>query len=223
LADAIVDASVKTVEANGQRISCQKGCGACCRQLVPIAEVEARHLRDVVQELPEPRRSVVLTRFAEAYRRLEAEGLLNKLLRPDQLGEDDVKSLGLKYFFLGIPCPFLEEESCSIYADRPAVCREYLVTSPAANCVHPSPQTVERVPVAFQVWKALARLDDLPAGSKYLRWVPLIMSLEWADAHPAEPPPRPGPEMLRDLLNYLGGTKTAGATVPPPPLAQIPP
>ena len=43
-----------------------------------------------------------------------------------------MRILGREYFQLGIPCPFLEEESCSIYHDRPITCREYLVTSPPA-------------------------------------------------------------------------------------------
>src|SRR5262245_55056627 len=73
LADAVVGAAV---EAQGEPISCKKGCGACCRQLVPIAEVEARRLRDLVNDFPEPRRSQVRARFAEARRRLDAAGLL---------------------------------------------------------------------------------------------------------------------------------------------------
>ncbi len=44
-----------------------------------------------------------------------------------------------RYFHLGIACPFLEDESCSIHADRPISCREYLVTSPAVNCADPKP------------------------------------------------------------------------------------
>ena len=39
----------------GVRVSCRAGCGACCRQLVPIAEAEARRIRDLVEAMPEPR------------------------------------------------------------------------------------------------------------------------------------------------------------------------
>src|SRR5229473_8375929 len=80
LTDAAVNAAVKATEEQGQAISCRKGCGACCRQMVPISEVEARRIREVIEELPEPRRSEVLARFGEARRRLEASGLLERLL-----------------------------------------------------------------------------------------------------------------------------------------------
>src|SRR5438132_622178 len=55
LDDQIVELAVHAVEAQGRRVSCKRGCGACCRQLVPIAEVEARRIRDLVEDLPEPR------------------------------------------------------------------------------------------------------------------------------------------------------------------------
>ena len=44
-------------------------------------------------------------------------------------------------------CPFLEEESCSIHPDRPLVCREYLVTSPAELCAGPTQEGVTPVAV----------------------------------------------------------------------------
>src|SRR5262245_21289997 len=62
LADGMVHLAVKSVEEQGKTISCTKGCGACCRQLVPITEVEARNLADLIERLPEPRRSEVRAR-----------------------------------------------------------------------------------------------------------------------------------------------------------------
>jgi len=203
LANAVVDVAIKSVEEEGKAISCKKGCGACCRQLVPIAEIEARRLRDLVYDLPEPRRTEIRSRFAEAHRRLEAAGLWQKLSDREQWVEGEFNRLGLEYFAQGVACPFLEEESCSIHTDRPVSCREYLVTSPATNCAKPSAETVRIVPMPAKVWTALARLDAPPAGSKFLRWVPLIQSLEWADAHPEEPVERPGPEWLRELFEHL--------------------
>ena len=38
----LVNAVVDAAEA-GQTISCRKGCGACCRQLVPISRTEGEY------------------------------------------------------------------------------------------------------------------------------------------------------------------------------------
>jgi Fe-S-cluster containining protein len=211
-ADAVVGSAVKEVEAREERISCKKGCGACCRQLVPMAEGEARQLHAVVERLSEPRRSTVRARFAEARRRLEAAGLSEKLLYPDRWSDGEGRSIGLAYFRLGIPCPFLEEESCSLYADRPIACREYLVTSPADNCARPTSESVACVKLPFKVWTAIARFDDVPPSARFIRWVPLILALDWAEAHSDETTPRPGPDWLREFFDHVTGKR--------PPLAQ---
>ncbi|HXG17834.1 MAG TPA: YkgJ family cysteine cluster protein [Methylomirabilota bacterium] len=201
-ADAVIHSTVKVVEEQGQKISCKKGCSACCRQLAPIAETEARHIRNIVEALAEPRRTVIRTRFAEACQRLEKAGLLEQLRHADQLTEGDRRALGLKYFAQGIPCPFLEDGACSIYADRPIACREYLVTSPAENCTQPTPETIQRVKTPLQVWTALARLDA-PSPLAPVSWAPLILAPTWAAAHSDEPLPRSGPELLQELFGHL--------------------
>src|SRR4051812_30254673 len=40
LTDVVVGIAVRSAEGQGQAVSCRKGCGACCRQLVPISESE---------------------------------------------------------------------------------------------------------------------------------------------------------------------------------------
>lgn len=212
LAGAVVQSAVAEVEEQGQTISCKKGCGACCRQLVPISQTEARRLRDLVEVLPEPRRSEIRARFARARARLEESGLLDRLLARDRWDPSEVTSLGMEYFRLGIPCPFLENESCSIHPDRPITCREYLVTSPAEHCANPARDTVNTVRIPLKVWTAVARFDKPAPGERFLRWVPLTLAPEWADTHPEETPPRPGPELLKELFEHL-----TGEAVPAPP------
>src|SRR5436190_10743894 len=75
VSDAIVDAEVATTAALGRHVSCKMGCGACCRQLVPITEVEARQIARLVAEMPDARRGEIRARFAAARERLEAAGL----------------------------------------------------------------------------------------------------------------------------------------------------
>lgn len=202
VAESVVGVATARVESAGERISCARGCGACCRQLVPIAEVEARAVRDVIAGMPEPRRSVIRARFEEARRRLEAAGLLGRLAERRGLDEDGRRALGRDYFREAIPCPFLEDEACSIYADRPIACREYLVTSPAENCASPSADTVRMVRLPAKAWLAVARTGAAPAD-RVTRWVPLVLAPEWADAHPDGAPPRPGPDLLREFFEQL--------------------
>ncbi len=203
LTEQIIDVTVTQVEEEGRKISCRAGCGACCRQLVPIAEAEARGIRDLVASLPEPRRSQVKARFAEALLRLDAAGLLAPLRARADWDNARRREIGLAYFRQGVPCPFLEDESCSIHPERPLACREYLVTSPPEHCADPKVNQVEGVKLPASVWPAVARLDLVEPGARSIRWVPLILALEWTETHPDNPPGQPAGELVRRLFDNI--------------------
>jgi Fe-S-cluster containining protein len=203
LSDGIVSESCKAVAASGEKISCKKGCGACCNNLVAISEVEARRIRDVIENLAEPRRAEIRARFADARQRLERAGLLEKLQQADRWSDDDYTTLVGTYFQQGIPCPFLEDGCCSIYDERPITCREYLVTSPPEHCAKLGSADVRRVRLPLTVFNAVARWQAPPAEHFLERCVPLILAPEWAETHRDEPPAQPGPDLLRELINHL--------------------
>ena len=199
LTNVVVTVGVNRAEAAGAQISCTKGCGACCRQLVPIAESEAYQLQALVNEMPEPRRSTIRTRFAAAKAKLQQAGLLDAILFPAESTVERRRALGLEYFHQRIACPFLEDESCGIHPNRPLACREYLVTSPAANCAQPSAETVHCVEVPGSV----ARIVRTLAASRAINWLPMILALDWAAENPDQSPARPGPEWLQEVFRGL--------------------
>lgn len=203
LADAVTGMTEQALEKQGEKISCRKGCAACCRSMVPISEVEARRLLELVESLSGARRSRVLARFAEVLRRLDQAGLLDKLRTCEQWTDLENKRMQVRYFLQGIACPFLEDESCTIYSDRPASCREFLVTSPAEKCALPTNEEVRIVKRPFRVMSALARFDTASPAPERIRWVPLVLALEWAVEHPDTSAPRPGPELTRELFQHV--------------------
>jgi Fe-S-cluster containining protein len=203
VSDAIVDAEAATTAAAGRQVSCQMGCGACCRQLVPITEVEAREISCLVDGMSEPRRSEIRTRFAAARARLEAAGLTRPLNARYEWTTAEFKEVVRQYFRQAIPCVFLEEESCSIYVDRPLVCREYLVTSPPELCALEDHSGIEKVDMPVRISTALAHLDRPESGSQYVRWVPLVLALDWAESQPDETPSRAGAELVAELFTQL--------------------
>jgi Fe-S-cluster containining protein len=204
ISDRVVGAAEEASQACGVPISCKKGCGACCRQLVPISPVEARHIARLVERLPPPRQEEIRRRFAEARQKLEAAGLWQRLDERQSWPETQVSDIGLDYFRQRIACPFLEDESCSIHPERPLACREYLVTSPAEHCANPTPQSIQWLPLAAKVWVSAARCEPaLDRDQKYLNWVPLIQSLDYVQSHPEPPAERTGPELVRQVLENM--------------------
>src|SRR5262249_22959818 len=134
--------------AKGQPISCKAGCAACCRHLVLVSDIEARALADLIENMPEPRRSTVRARFAVTQQRMEQAGLAEPADNPADLPPERLIKLAYDYFKTWIDCPFLENEQCSIYTDRPLACRKVLVTSPAEFCVDPGDDRVTFLRVA---------------------------------------------------------------------------
>ena len=187
LTEEVVGRAVAASEAQGRSISCKAGCGACCRQLVPLSQTETHILRELVLDLPPARRDVLQTRFADARVKVEAAGLLETLLEPRRLqgkSDDEFESFHMRYFDLKIACPFLEEESCSIHPERPLICRQYLVTNPSEACATPSAATISKLQLAANPDVAMTQATGDPA-SKF-DWVPLVVALEWSELHPEE-------------------------------------
>lgn len=180
-------------ETAGRSISCRAGCGACCRQLVPIAAAEARALARLVEAMPEPRRTQVRDRFAAAVATVRGMELFDRLSEPL---ERQIEA-GLEYFRLGVPCPFLENEACSIHPDRPLSCREYLVVSPAENCRSPTAEGIEKLALEGDPSLALLKADPRDG------WLPLVFALVFDGSAPPSPRDRSGPDILADVMGRL--------------------
>jgi Fe-S-cluster containining protein len=177
------------IQDAGQHISCQKGCAACCRMLVPVSPPEAFALKALVEALPNERQQAVLDKLNSVRERLEEAGLLTRLIalvetgRP--LSDEEMEPINRDYYALRMACPFLEHESCSIYEDRPAACRELLVTTPADLCDDLINNPVQPVPAPLRVGTVLALLwSELKETTPTL--IPLPMALAWAEQHKAD-------------------------------------
>jgi Fe-S-cluster containining protein len=202
IADSLVEVAVREAARDGNTVTCRAGCGACCRQLVPVTRTDARALRTLVDELPEPRRAEIRARFERALSHLETAGLLDAAVHVDSLPPDDRQALARRYLAQGIACPFLEDESCSIHAQRPVVCREYLVTSPAEHCVTGAPEHVRNVPLATHLSAGMTRLESGEGGGNVM---PLVAALRWAEDNEAEPEPQPAVEWINTVFRALAG------------------
>jgi Fe-S-cluster containining protein len=107
-------------------LACQKGCAHCCHFNVEINVLEAEPLADRVRRLPEDQREATVQRLKAAH---------ETLLRTGPLRHRH-------------PCPFLVDNECSVYDDRPLSCRSH-VSVAVAFCI-----------TEFQTEKAVLSEDD---------------------------------------------------------------
>lgn len=232
ITNAIVNARIGTVRAFGSSISCKAGCGACCRQMVPISRMEARHLAEVVEAMEPERQEHVRARFAETRRALDEAGVLERIHEIEARGRrarepdkhEDPRVVSLDYFRVGTDCPFLEEGACSIYEDRPLRCREYVVVTPAAWCgdvVHLTNGSDEPVAtVSLPTMPAIGLMDydddRQPGDPAYLC---LIDALEWVESKKGDEPYRaPAAEIFQAMLRRTFSHVPPTSGGPPPAL-----
>ena len=67
--------AIDNTTQTGARISCQKGCAACCRMMIPLSPPEAFALRTVVDALPSPKKERLFERIQAAQKTLREAGL----------------------------------------------------------------------------------------------------------------------------------------------------
>ncbi|MCI0640429.1 MAG: YkgJ family cysteine cluster protein [Gemmataceae bacterium] len=187
LEDQVIGVAVRQAEAAGAKISCCKGCAACCKaQPVPVTPPEAYALWRLVGSLPALRQREIRARFGDRVSRLRAAGLEGPLLRRDATASmEEARAVAQRYFQLGLVCPFLEDDSCSIYAERPFVCRQYLVTSPASLCQDPFHNPIARLALPIAAAGATLAIAEKTLGAAQFT-VPLVLALDYAESHRAE-------------------------------------
>jgi Fe-S-cluster containining protein len=222
LDDSLIAGVAEHLAEDGRRFSCKAGCGACCRQLVPISIFEAEALAAWIRTLPETRQQELAGRFHQALLKLAAAGIIDRMVNEDWSAENaPYRQLGLDYFYQRVPCPFLEDESCSIHPIRPLICREYLVTSAPEHCADPA--TLQTAPVLLPLFFSRvlntigAELEQSVRCS-----IPLLFLFAWmkGDAHPGMRIAGTGPEVLYEFLKRIDAARLPLASPNPKPEDQ---
>lgn len=113
----------KVEELCGVRCSCEKGCAACCRQLIVISSTEVLVIQNEIDNLSKEQKKDLKRKVLEQCEKLENAGISEQEINSYVVNEELLQS---KYFKLGLDCPFLNEEKlCSIYSVRPFNCWTY--------------------------------------------------------------------------------------------------
>src|ERR1039458_6815857 len=107
LDSSLIDGVTAQLAASGLKVSCKAGCGACCRQMVPLTIFEAEALAAWIRTLPESRQRELASRFHEALFKIAAAGLIDPMANERWLAEtESARQLALDYLYQRVPCPF---------------------------------------------------------------------------------------------------------------------
>jgi Fe-S-cluster containining protein len=188
--------AVVSAASEGFPVTCSKGCAACCRQVIAISETEAISLIALIEQMPPEERARIQARFRETVEKLKQADLFDRL-KPQLLSDPETRSTAAKaYFQLGLACPFLENETCGIYDNRPLTCREYLVLSPPRFCARPEEGAGQMLIVPRALSNVLYRFGD-GEGKAAPKMLPLTLLFE---CELPEQPVLPGPQLFENFF-----------------------
>ncbi len=185
LSDRIVNAVEKQLSANGKAISCCKGCFHCCYYIVPVLSAEAFLIRDEVMALSPAERKPILQNFLNAIERINS---FKKTAGDSKDADKDsikgcLENISQWYRELNIACPFLADNACSMYEQRPLICRECLTTSSPVTCKKDSQVTPESVELPVSIAKAFTSASEKLQGSNSgIALFPLL--IPWCESNP---------------------------------------
>jgi len=188
LAEERLTTRISALPQQGAEITCRAACNACCRQLVVVSPLEAHAIAAHVDAKPDLRERIA-ARQAFWRERVAADPDLAPRLdaftaHDGYVSGEEGGALELSYWRAQLPCPFLENELCSIYPARPFACREHHVVSDPALCAgNPDAATPAETRLEYRAVASYvgARAFDLPD-----RLIPLPLALDYAAEHAVE-------------------------------------
>lgn len=121
-----IDKVTQQALVNGVELACKAGCSHCCHAQVKVLAPEVFQIAREIKKLT-PESLLAITERLTHYLQQQSSQAMQWQTRP--------------------PCPFLQNNLCSIYAIRPAVCRRghSLQLDPCANSAPKIPQQLEIV------------------------------------------------------------------------------
>jgi Fe-S-cluster containining protein len=183
LADMIIEKVIQHRQKTAPPTACKKGCSPCCHYMIPLSPAESFRLHEEIQQMPRDRkrkaiRSMLLAaRRVLEYRvpRLAAEGQ-----HSEELQTPNLEMISDWYDSFHLPCPFLTDNACSIYANRPIACREYMVTGNPLGCKTTSNKTVSIIEMPVSIAEVLNKVSNRLEGTQ-TESVILPVSIVWCN------------------------------------------
>jgi len=180
----ITDKVAEMVLLDGGHIPCRKGCSACCYYLVSLAVPEVFCLRQDTLAMPQMRRLSAERACLSAAQRILGQQPPDLFAEAARAGTADsaaelLNAASKWYADFKLPCPFLCKGICTIYEQRPMVCREHSVTGGSVACGGGAGEA-QRIYIPGRMSEVLGRLASELEGTSVEALI-MPFALIWAD------------------------------------------
>lgn len=179
LSSKIAIAVRERITENNQSVPCQKGCSACCSSLIPLSVPEVFRLSEEFLAMPSERSNHLLRNCIAT-----AEKILSKAKRTacmesfSKNAKTGTSQINKWYGDLKLACPFLCENLCVLYEERPLACREHIVTGSSDSCQNGRKCRPNVAAMPVSVLEAMGQLASELEGTD-VEAIMLPFSLAW--------------------------------------------
>ncbi len=132
LSSKLTNIVLEKVDADGAVVPCRKGCGVCCKYLIYLSIPEAFRMVEEVMMMPLEQRQDMIKSCRQLAQRFREK--LNEPVNDSAANESQDAKILKCYSLVKQVCPFLRNDSCTIYEQRPIICREHIVVGSALQC-----------------------------------------------------------------------------------------
>ena len=163
ISDKITAEVIRVLKEEDYVIPCEKGCGSCCTYLVPLSVPEALRLIEEIEKKNAAYREVIKESFLVCAARILKKEPPRAFVENSETKEG-LRSISDWYRDIQLTCPFLMDDVCVLYSQRPLACREHFVTGSSKGCMgERSNGQVVRLPIRMaEVLTSLAaRMEGL--------------------------------------------------------------
>jgi Fe-S-cluster containining protein len=187
LCNRITEIVLRRISGDGISIPCSKGCSACCdRCLVPLSVPEALRFKEEMIAEPSYRRESVWETCLRAAQLIlgqrPPDSLIYQTDASDPEQAADLRLISDWYTSLNLACPFLINNACGIYEQRPLACREHFIKGSSAAC-RGQEELAEVVEMPVRLPNVLGQLASELEGTE-VEAVMLPLALLWCRENP---------------------------------------
>lgn len=172
---------LENLREDGETIPCRKGCSACCNYLVPLSVPEIFRLREELLAMPSDYSVRILRSCLDTAGKILGEKPRGFYLKnSSKSSQPHMGVVSEWYGGLKLACPFLSEDVCILYEQRPLACREHIATGTNLFCQpdHKDESTVAPMPISVveAVGCLTAELENLDIEA-----IMLPLAFAWAE------------------------------------------
>ena len=201
LSSKLIQIVLEKFDSDGTVVPCRKGCGVCCNYLVYLSIPEAFRMVEEVMPL-EQREDVIKScrQLAERFREK-----LNEPANADTVNESQKAKISRCYYSVKQSCPFLCNNLCTIYEQRPIICREHIVVGSVSQCLgdgsHEAMDANVKVPISIA--EVLGQLTiELEHGNREAVVLPCVFDWYQRDVERSKRT-WPAPMMVERFINIF--------------------